>query len=272
LSDRRVGTSRDPLGLGLESLKLPVVQKGAKKMEKMWKAMKQAVPGAQPILDVFSGFSIMETVMSAFQPLLDVVSSLFEVLAAQILPAIMPALRPIMDILIQLTPVFVVIGKVIGLLLQVGLIPLQIIFQLLAAILVPLMPLLQPVIDFLTALSPALSVLATIIAGAILGVIRAVGIGIVIFINAIIITINTIMEILTLGFWDSIATFPLPSFDTGGRMLQRGIAQMDANEIAVTGNQIGELTSAMEEMRDETRLIRENKEFNKRVEMMRTGG
>lgn len=225
---------------------LGITSKIAKDVKSMFKEVKESASVMGLITEGFQQFSILSIVMEAFQPIIEIIGGLFKIMAAQILPVLMKALRPLMDILISLIPVFIIIGKVIGILMQVALIPLMIGFEILEAILTPLLPLLEPFIDILDDLSPIITALTKILKDGLLFVIKLVWAGIAWIVNGIIDIMNWIGRTFNAFSHKDIAHVATPSFDDGGRMLKRGMVQMEANEIAVTGNQMGGLEDRLD--------------------------
>lgn len=115
-------------------------QKPAKveKAAKATKGMFQSLIGAS-LGPVGAILKLLES-LKPFMAIIKIVEGLFKALMGEAMKPLMEALKPVFDILIKLMPVFRIIGKIIGTLLAIGLIPLRIALKLLEPILEPLLP------------------------------------------------------------------------------------------------------------------------------------
>lgn len=115
-------------------------QKPAKveKAAKATKGMFQSLIGAS--MGPVGAILKLITSLKPFMAIIKIVEGLFKALLGEAMKPLMEALKPVFDILISLMPVFRTIGKLIGTLLAVGLIPLRVALKLLEPILTPLLP------------------------------------------------------------------------------------------------------------------------------------
>jgi len=115
-------------------------QKPAKveKAAKATKGMFQTLIGAS--LGPVGAILKLLTSLKPFMAIIKIVEGLFKALLGEAMKPLMEALKPVFDILISLMPVFRIIGKLLGTLMAVGLIPLRILLALLGPILEPLLP------------------------------------------------------------------------------------------------------------------------------------
>ncbi len=246
--------------------------KAVTNLTKMFKAMKGAAAGSSSLGQSMMAFGPLGIVFEMLAPLLeiitpfiDIIGGLLQAIMIPILQAIMPLLQPIFKLLISLMPIFKILGQLIGAFItwlfgEGGLIT---IFQWLWDVLVGIgtfiatvfMVIWEVIWAFLVAMGEGIMFIFNVIASVVIGII-----------NVIIFIINAVMTVLTLGFWENISLIPMPVFDDGGRMLQDGMAKMKAGEIAVTGNQLGELTAEIVELKEITLAGIEAKEFRKKFE------
>lgn len=115
-------------------------QKPAKveKAAKATKGMFQSLIGAS--MGPVGAILKLITSLKPFMAIIKIVEGLFKALLGEAMKPLMEALKPVFDILISLMPVFRIIGKLLGTLMAVGLIPLRIVLALLGPILEPLLP------------------------------------------------------------------------------------------------------------------------------------
>ena len=122
--------SLNPLAQLFAGMKDKKVEKAAKATGGMFKSLMSAVPGVGPVMRLLGSLSSILDVMKPFEVIIKIVSALLSVMSAEIIKPLFMALRPVMDVLMSLTPIFKMLGKIIGVVLQIGLIPLTVIFKL----------------------------------------------------------------------------------------------------------------------------------------------
>jgi len=186
------------MGMGSQSKK---IEKAAKATGGMFKSLMSAVPGVGPVMRLLGSLSSILDVMKPFEVIIKIISALLSVMSAEIIKPLFMALRPVMDVLMSLTPIFKMLGKIIGVVLQIGLIPLTVIFKLLDKLLTPLLPLLDPFLKALDKISPMIDVITDILVNVLFVAIKWVfdKIGIIIVaikpvIDFIVISIKTVFD------------------------------------------------------------------------------
>jgi len=172
------------------------MKKGMESMKDLFKKVgKFASPvamAAGSITEMAGGLSIMDGIMQGLKPIFDILNSLMSVFSGAITQALMPAIQPLIDLLPLITPIIQQIGTVIGELIatglqilldlftafwpilepllglfldivELGLIPLQVILEILEPILEELAPVFDLIGDAIGAVSPIIEWLANLI-------------------------------------------------------------------------------------------------------------
>lgn len=242
-------------------------QKGLKMADKMFKSITKAIPGLGPFAMLLESFGDMFSIFEPFQAILDVIGGLFTQMGAQILPVLMQVLKPLMDILLNLTPVFTLIGKLVATVLSVALIPLQVFFEVLAIVLEPLTPLLEPLSNALDALKEPLKILVHILVNVVLGALKIVANGFIIFINIITGVINFIGNLFTFGAFPDIPAIPLLAFKEGTDYVPRtGPALVHQGETILNAGQRNEMITLLASIDENQKEAAEEKRMRKRFE------
>lgn len=204
MSSRKSKEEQNPLanlmmGMGAKSKK---IEKAAKATGGMFKSLMTAIPGVGPVMRLLGGLSKILDVMKPFEVIIKIIGALLSVMSAEIIKPLFMALRPVMDVLMSLTPIFKMLGKIIGVVLQIGLIPLTVIFKLLDKLLTPLLPLLDPFLKALDKMSPIIEIITDVLVNVLFATIKTVFGWIVEvikgFVNFIRLIINTIRWVLNL--------------------------------------------------------------------------
>lgn len=239
----------------------PKVQKTMSNAEKMFKAMKGAAADSSSLIGSMQAFGPIGILFEALNPILEMFTPFLEIIIDSILPAMMPVLRPIMDIMVQMIPIFKLIGQIIGLLMSVGMIPLVMILKIVS----PLLEALAPVFEILGDVFKLVgNVIGWIVENPVAALIFALKllwwVGAMLG-NFFIDLVNIFWYIITFGQGGPLisARIPLPTFDEGGRMLKEGYAKMKAGEIAVTGNQLAGVEDRLDrliEFQEESKMQR----------------
>lgn len=151
-----------PMNDTFDTLGSKKTQKSTKKIGNLFKQLSGMGTPMSILLEILSGLMVA---LEPFMIIIDILKGLFEIMGANILPYLMTALQPIMNILLALTPVFEFLGKVVGIVMQIALIPLTVVFKLLEKVLLPLMPLLDPLIKVLDKMSPIINYVTDVIVG-----------------------------------------------------------------------------------------------------------
>jgi len=125
-----------------------------KETTKMFKSMVPALGGVTSLTDLVLTIVEASGVLAPLQAVLDVILGLFGILGAQVIPVLMTAIQPLIGFLLQMAPIFTLIGQVIGVLVAVALIPFQLSLNLWMAILIPLLPIFDALIQIFIALTP----------------------------------------------------------------------------------------------------------------------
>lgn len=159
--------------------------KAAKETTNMFKAMGSGdvSSGTASLTGLMVSLADATGILKPLEAVLDVIKGLFGIMGAQIVPIIVTAIRPLLDLLLSMTPVFIVIGQVIGILMQFGFIPLQIIIQLVSAVMTPLLPLIEQFGVVLVQLQPIIDVLVNVVIQALMNAIWAIGLPIAMLID-----------------------------------------------------------------------------------------
>lgn len=112
----------------VQHLKDPKTKKAALSLKGMFKSLDAAVPGLGTFISMLPGLEAVLKpiflILKPFEPFLKVLGGLLTALFGEALKPIMAFLKPFLPLLMKLQPLFVVIGKAIGLLIVGGLIPL----------------------------------------------------------------------------------------------------------------------------------------------------
>lgn len=219
--------------------------KKLKQASEVFKNINRIPMGAfSTIIETFQAFDPLSMVLQAVSPILDIISGLFGVMAANVLPPLFQVLKPIMDVLLKLTPVFEILGKLIGGVLSVALIPLSIVFEIIGKVLEPVLPYIQWFADLLDIVGNVIQFIVNNPLKAFEIAIKGVWFVIAQVVNGILTVLDAIDF---LNIFPALSyRVPLPTFDTGGRMLQDGLAKMQAGEIAITGNQLATVEELLE--------------------------
>ena len=151
------------------SIKFDSKQK--KGMESMGKLVKIIGKFASPvsmaagsIKEMAGGFSIMDGIMQGLKPLFDILNSLMGVFSGAITQALMPAIQPIIDMLPTITPIIQQIGTAVGEFIGLGLKVLFEIFQALWPVIEPILGLFISLVDLaLVPLEVVLSILSPLL-------------------------------------------------------------------------------------------------------------
>lgn len=133
------------------------------KGEKMFKSMIGAIPGIGMFGDLLLSMADATGILEPFQAVLDIILGLFGVMGAQIIPVLMTALIPLIQLFKELQPIFVLVGKVLGVLLQVGLIPFIALLELLMKVIKPFLPLFTALIPLIEAFSPLIKLVSDLL-------------------------------------------------------------------------------------------------------------
>ena len=124
----------------LEPVKDSKFKKG---MKAFGGAITNSVLAVTPLGVMSSIFERLTPLMEPFNAIMDIFGGLIEIIAAEALPVLMEALSPFMDILMNLTPIFEILGTVLGTVMEIGLIPLRILFEVITSVITPLLPFLE---------------------------------------------------------------------------------------------------------------------------------
>jgi len=221
-------------------LKPARVEKAAKATKGMFQSLIGASMGpVGAILKLISS-------LTPFMAIIKIVQGLFKALMGEAFKPIIEVLTPIYNILIGFMPVFKAIGKIIGVLLSFGLIPLRVGFALLSKLLMPLLPYIEWFADIMGELMVYIDPLIDIIVNGLMLAIKWLWFGIASFINGIIMLINLIPGV-------DIGLIPLPTFQYGGVMPHTGLAWVEKNEVILSPTQ---LNNMYYEQQETNRLLR----------------
>ncbi|MDH3324000.1 MAG: hypothetical protein OEL89_00015 [Candidatus Peregrinibacteria bacterium] len=121
------------------------VEKGTNNFKGMLKKIGLASPMAFVLEQVVGLLEPFLMLLDPFIVLFEILGSLFEIFASEIMVVLFDALDPVFDLLIALTPLFKLLGQVIGVLLEIGLIPFKIVVELITALLKPFLALFDNV-------------------------------------------------------------------------------------------------------------------------------
>jgi len=157
MSDRDLGRDPNEPQLGAK------LKKAFKGGEKMFKSIVSAIPGMGAFADLLLSMADVTGILKPFEAVFNLLMGLFGIMGAQIIPVLMTAIRPLLGIMIEMTPVFIFLGKVIALVLSVALIPFIIGIELLHRVLVPFIPLFDALIPLIEAVSPLIEIVAEIL-------------------------------------------------------------------------------------------------------------
>lgn len=239
--------------------------KGLKLADKMFKSIITAIPGLGPFANLLEMFGEMTGIFEPFQAVLDVIGGLFQQMGAQILPVLMQVLQPLLNILLELTPVFTLIGKLVATVLNVALIPLQVFFEVLAIVLEPLKPLLDPLNKALEALQGPLNVLVHILVNVVLGALKIVANGFILFMNVIIGAINLVGNLVSFGLFPDIPTIPLLPLKEGTDFVPKtGAYMMHEGEQVLNRGERNEMISLLSSIDEEQKRAAEERRVEQR--------
>ncbi len=241
-----------------EAITDPKTQKAISNLTKMSKALKGTAADSSSMASSLMAFGPLGIIFEAMAPLIEMFTPFLQIIVDSILPAMMPVLRPIMDVLVRLIPVFRIVGEIIGILMGIGLIPLIAILEIFFAIIEPFLPILEL---FAEVLGWVLELIDPMVEGIQWFFETLFG-----WIQVLLDSITDVPTVIGEGIEWGLGQIGFPGFDDGGRMLQSGMAHMKANEIAVTGNQLGGLTDEIIELKVITQAGIEEKEFRKKFE------
>jgi len=185
----------------------------AKTKKATWKAMKGAYSAAK---GAGGPMASIANALKVFAPILKIVNALFKMLGAAILKQVLPAMQPLLDMLTS--PEMMALMGDVAEIIATALIPA---FELLTPALKIVVPVLKNVTEFflenkwalaalIVVLSPLLGLLYVLKISwkDITGVLKVVGNSFIWFINAIIKSINTLMNSITFGTWADIRSIP----------------------------------------------------------------
>ncbi|MFW9877503.1 MAG: hypothetical protein ACFFG0_30825 [Candidatus Thorarchaeota archaeon] len=174
---------------------------------KLFKSIKGAAFAADPLSGVFTALELIEPILKPLEIILEIIGALFTQLAVAALPPILETLQPIFDLLVELSPLFIELGVLVGdiiataleplilifmmfmpvikavlpifiQIIRIGLIPLTIILQVLSAILTPLVPLFDALAKVMAPLTPILEMLGHLVGVVFYNSIRGIALGI----------------------------------------------------------------------------------------------
>jgi len=185
----------------------------AKTKAKSWKAMKGAMgavkSAARPMASIANALQV-------FAPIMKVVNALFKVLGGKILVALLPVLEPLLAMLSspEMLALMTDIAEIIAISLEPA-------FEILTDVLKISIPILKKVTEFILKNEWALNLLILVLSPLlfllklltdnwddIAAVLKVVGNAFIWFVNAIIDSINTLMNALTLDTWANIPNVP----------------------------------------------------------------
>jgi len=217
--------------------------------------------------------------LKPFMAIINIIKGLFSALIGEAMKPLIGVLTPIFDILIGFMPIVRAIGKIIGILISVSLIPLRVVFALLEKLLTPLLPYIEwfadlmgelmvyidPLIDIIVNvllvaigwLWLGISSLVDIIVGSLIFAIKCLWFGIASFINGIISLINLIPGV-------NIGLIPLPTFQYGGVMPHTGLAWLEKDERVATAYENREMIDLLQEISNYSKRLLNDKEFRHR--------
>ena len=123
-----------------------------KNLEKVFLAMSRAgkTGVASEMRGVFTsmgmasaGFAALGVVLKAFEPIIKVLSTLFDVFAAGLMKGLMPAIKPLIPILVKMAPLLELLGTLFGWFIRIGLTPLALVVYAIGVA-------IASVVDFIT--------------------------------------------------------------------------------------------------------------------------
>ena len=232
-------------------------QKPAKveKAAKATKGMFQTLIGASlgPVGAILGFLEKLKPLMAV----INIIKGLFSALIGGAMKPIIEVLKPIFGILIGFMPIFKALGKIIGVLISFGLIPLRVAFALIQRFLTPLLPYIEWFADLMGELMVYIDPLIDLIVNGLLVAIKWIWFGIASFINGIISLINLIPGV-------NISLIPLPTFKYGGVMPHTGYAWLEKGEKVSTEYESREMIDLLQEVSNYSRRLLADKEFRHR--------
>lgn len=220
-------------------------QKSMGSLEKFGKSLK-----ASPQLFILEQLmKLLEPFLALLEPIaliFDVLAGLFSVFTGEILKAMYEGLMPLFDFLIDLMPIFKTLGHLFAILVKVGMIPLQIVLEILSSLLKPFLPLIERLNPIFDALTPILTLFINLgllpLVASLYGVARAIA-TVVDFITMILdnIDIFNVTPIRGTNFGAEIDKFFLPiigdliGLQEGGLVKKPTIARIAEKEPEVVG-------------------------------------
>ena len=234
-----------------QGLSPPKVEKAARETKGMFQTLIGASLGPVGAL-----LSFLEK-LKPFMALISIIQGLFSALMGEAMKPLIDTLKPLFDILIGFMPIFTALGKIIGVLISIGLTPLIAVFKLVEKFLTPLIPYIETFANLMGGLMKYIDPLVDIIMNGLVVGIKAIWWGIASFINGIISLINLIPGI-------SLKKLPLPTFQYGGIMPYTGPAWLEEGEKVSTAYENREMIDLLQEISNSNRRILMDKEFRHR--------
>jgi hypothetical protein len=252
--------SRQPIGTAAEL--------GGKKTEKvliqtnkMFKSLVQSIPAVDALTSLMGTLESALGFMAPLQAIFDVINGLFGVMGAQILPVIMEVLRPFLNLLMSLKPIFILIGTIISLIVEVALIPITIALEIFMAILTPFLPLIEALIPIFKAISPLIKILADLLLLVLTPVLNTISAVILLVARGIAFVLNVLIDAINLIPFVNLPR--IPAFQQGIDFVPRtGPALVHRGEQILSAGQRNEMLGALEESnRTQKALLNEMKQM-----------
>lgn len=129
-----------------------VSEQQAKNLEKAFKAMRDAgrTGAASSITSAFTSmgpasvaFAALALVMKAIEPIVKIISTLFDIFSASLMKGLMPAIKPLIPILIKFAPLIELLGTLFAWFIRIGLLPLALVVYAIGVA-------IASVVDFIT--------------------------------------------------------------------------------------------------------------------------
>jgi len=195
--------------------------KSAQYMGQMFKQMLGSTLQAWALQQIMKLINPLIKILDPIAVLFSIIGGLLMMMIGEALQPFYEGMMPIYDVMLSLAPVFQLIGRLLGIVIQIGLIPLTVAFKLLDKVLTPIMPTLDPLLDGLDEISPLIEIFTDVLVNGLMGGIKWV-------INGIIGIINGVIKWSNKTFGTDYDT--IPRMQRGGRMQEDGLAYLHRGE------------------------------------------